>query len=51
MSPECIGLEKIYASGEELPEEIKGSGPKRREAEVKIDLDYKLRSLLDSLNV
>ena len=36
--------------GEEPPEEIKGSGPGGREAEVKIDLDDEPDSLLDSLN-
>ena len=37
-SPAYIGSEEICASGEEPPEEIKGSGPERREAEAEIDL-------------
>ena len=28
----CIGFEEVYTSGKELPEEIKGSGPRGREA-------------------
>jgi len=49
-SPACIGLEEVCALGEKLPEEIRGSGPGKREAEVGIDLDDKPGSLLDSLN-
>ena len=48
--PTCIGLEEVCASGEKLPEEIRGSAPGKREAEVGIDLDDKPGSLLDSLN-
>jgi len=36
--------------GEESPEEIKGSGLRRRETEVEIDVDDQPGSLLDSLN-
>ena len=49
-SPSCIGFEEVRASGEELPGEIRGSRPQRREVEVEIDLDDELGSLLDSLN-
>ena len=38
-SSTCIGFEKVCASDEVPPEEIKGSGPREREAEVEIDLD------------
>ena len=50
-SPACTGFEKVCVSGEEPTEKIKGSESGTREAEVKIDLDDKPRSLLDSLNV
>ena len=36
--------------GEESPEEIKGSGLRRRETEVEIDLDDEYGSLLGFLN-
>ena len=49
-SPACIGFKEVCASGEEPPEEIKGSEPGRRETEVKIDLDDESGSLLDFLN-
>ena len=50
-SPTLLGFDEARASGEEQPEEIKGSGPQRREVEVEIDLDDEPRSVLDSLNV
>jgi len=37
-SPARIGFDEVGASGEEPPEEIKGSGPGRGEKEVEIDL-------------
>ena len=46
----CIGLEEVCSLGEESPEEIKGSGPGKREAEVEIDLDDEPESLLGSLD-
>ena len=51
MSPACISLKEVCASGKELLDEIKRSGPGRGEAEVEIYLDDEPESLLDSLNV
>jgi len=45
-----IGFEVVGTSSEESPKKIKDSEPGTREAEVEIDLDNELRSLLDSLN-
>ena len=45
-----IGFEGVRASDEEPPEEIKGSRPRRREAEVEIGLDDELASFFRSLN-
>ena len=49
-SSACIGFGEVCASGEESPENIKGFGLGRREAEVEIDLDDEPGLLLDSLN-
>ena len=50
MSPIPIGFERAGTSREEMPEEVKGSGPLGGDEEVKIDLDDEPKSLLDSLN-
>ena len=50
MSSALIGLNEVGFSGEEPPEEVKGSGPGGGDKEVKIDLNDEPGSLLDSLN-
>ena len=51
MFPTRIGFDGAGASGEELPEEVKGSGPVGGGEEVEINMDDEHGSLLDSLNV
>ena len=48
--PYYIGFDRAGASGQEPPEEVKGSGPIGGYEKVKIDLDDEPGSLLDSLN-
>ena len=50
MSLAFIGFDRVGASGEEPPEEVKDSGPVGGDKEVEIDLDDEPKSLLDSLN-
>ena len=50
MSPTRIGFDGASSSGVEPREEVEGSGPVEEDKEVKIDLDDKPESLLDSLN-